>query len=154
MLKIWPRVLQDVHSPGDYKIQSFELRRVREIFEEVCQYLKESQDYLHTQQVAELYKRIAPPGAAEERLAQAAEGLARQWLEKVQLQNPAEATAKMAEIRQQFQLAAQEYKQAAEASPENARSEVYWRKVRLQCYSSRSKNSAGAAEKASQIRRD
>jgi tetratricopeptide (TPR) repeat protein len=132
VLKIWARVLQDVHSPSDYKIQCFELRRGREIFEEVCQYLKESQDYLHAQQVAGLYKRIAPPGAAEERLAQAAEGLARQWLEKIQTQNPAEATAKMAEIRQQFQLAADVYKQAAEASPDNAGSEVYWRCA--QCY--------------------
>ena len=62
VLKIWTKVLEDVRSPSDYKIPSLELSRVREIFEEACQYLKEGQDYPQTQRVAELYKKIAPTG--------------------------------------------------------------------------------------------
>jgi hypothetical protein len=132
VLKIWTKVLADVRSPTDYKNPVLELSRAREIFEDACQYLKENQDYLQTQRVAELYKKIAPPGAAEERLAQAAEGLARQLLEKAKNLSPAEAAGKMEEIRRQFQLAADEYRQAADANPSAVKPDIFWRCA--QCY--------------------
>ncbi len=143
VLRIWTKVLEDVRSPSDYKIPSLELSRAREIFEDACQYLKEGQDYLQTQRVAELYKKIAPAGAAEERLAQAAEGVARQLLEKAKLLSPAEAAGKMEEIRRQFQLAANEYRQAAEANPNTIKPDTYWRSA--QCYLE-AKDFTGAAQ--------
>ncbi len=76
-LAIWTKVLTKVNNPSEYKIQTLDLTRAREIFENACRYFLEKQDYERTRQLADLYKKIAPPGVAEERVAQAAEGLAR-----------------------------------------------------------------------------
>jgi len=131
-LAIWSKVLANVHTPNEYKIQALELSRAREILENACRYFLENQDYEPARGVAELYKKIAPPGVADERFAQAVEGMARQQMEKAKLLPPPEEVVKMEEVRGQFHKAAVAFEEAAVARKDDGQPDIYWRSA--QCY--------------------
>ncbi len=130
-LAIWSKALADIHTANDYKIQALELKRARAILENACIYFLDNHDYERTRQVAELYKRIAQPGLAEERIAQAAEGLARAAMDKATRLGTADDSDKMQEVRAEFHRAAVAYEEAAVARVEGT-ALIYWRSA--QCY--------------------
>src|SRR5262249_6983756 len=111
-----------------YAIMTLDLQRAREIVGNTCQYFLDKEDYEQTNKVAELYKKIAPPGAAEEYVARAAEGQAHE-LNK-QLPTPAD-NAKLEEVKAQFYRAAVAYGKAAAARGEG-QADAYWKSA--QCY--------------------
>jgi tetratricopeptide (TPR) repeat protein len=131
-LDIWTKVLAPVRTPSDYKIQVLELSRTREIFDNACRYFLESQNYDQARLVADLYMKIAPPGVAEERSAQATEGLARELKNKAATLAAEEAARTVEEARTQYHRAAVAYEEAAAARAEEAQAAIYWRSA--QCY--------------------
>jgi len=100
------------------------LDQLREMFEAGCRQLTEAQDFQALEQAAELYQRVADPGKANLLLAQAAETLARQMLEKTP---PATATA-------WFAKAGQAYEQVAQLAPGHPQSYYLW--LSASCYQS------------------
>ena len=130
-LAFWSKALANIHTPNDYKIKALELKRAREILESACIFFLDGHDYEKTRQVAEIYKRIAPPGAAEERIAQAAEGLARAAQESAARLGAADDSEPMREVRAQFHRAALAYEEAAVARDTES-PEIDWRSA--QCY--------------------
>jgi tetratricopeptide (TPR) repeat protein len=127
-VEVLAQVLAGVHTANDYAIKTLDLQRAREIVGNTCQYFLDKEDYEQTNKVAELYKKIAPPGAAEEYVARAAEGQARE-LNK-QLPTPAD-NAKLEEVKAQFYRAAVAYGKAAAARAEG-QADAYWKSA--QCY--------------------
>jgi tetratricopeptide (TPR) repeat protein len=130
-LAVWSRVLENVRTESDYKIKTLNLGRAREILENACIYLLEKKDYGQTRTVAELYKKIALTGVAEDCLAQAEEGLARELSDRAKQMNPADE-AKLKEAHAQFHRAAFAYEQAAAARTDGGQANTYWRSA--QCY--------------------
>ncbi|HWY87672.1 MAG TPA: tetratricopeptide repeat protein, partial [Gemmataceae bacterium] len=126
-IAIWTKVLENVRSPNGYHIQSLKLSRAREILDSACRYLLDNQDYEQTRQVADLYKRIAAAGVAEEHEAQAAEGLARALREKIKDLGLADDARQKEELRAQFHRAAVAHEQAAVARADDGQREIYWR---------------------------
>lgn len=130
-LEAWGQALSGVRTLNDYSNKLVPLARVQEIFENACRYFLEAEEYERTQEVAELYKRIAAPGLAEERLAQAAEGAARDIKHKAQQADAAEAKRLSEQARTQFHRAGVAYEQAAMVAGEG-QSDLFWRSA--QCY--------------------
>jgi tetratricopeptide (TPR) repeat protein len=143
-LAAWTKALANVRTVSDYQNQSLPLSRAQEFMENACRYFLDNKDYDTARQIADLYKKIAAPGVAEEHAAQAAEGLAREFTEQIKAQalSPADE-AKLEEVRAQFHRAAVAYEEAAVARADAGQPEVYWRSA--QCYlAARDFNRAGA----------
>jgi tetratricopeptide (TPR) repeat protein len=130
-LATFTKVLENVRTPSDYKIKTLNLGRAREILENACLYLLEKKDYGQTRTVAELYKKIAPTGVADECLAQGEEGLARELSDRAKQMSPPDE-AKLKEAHAQFHRAAIAYEQAAAVRTDGAQANSYWRSA--QCY--------------------
>ncbi len=131
-LEIWAKAVEKIRTPNDYRNKVLELSRARELFETACRHFLEAQDFERAQQVAELYKKLAPPGVAEETIAQAAEGQARDLKDQAAPLSGPEAKAKLAEARTFFHRAGVGYEQAALARGDKVEAEVFWRSA--QCY--------------------
>jgi tetratricopeptide (TPR) repeat protein len=125
------RALEKVRAPGDYRNTLLDLPRVQETFETICRHFREAKDFARLQQAADLYKRIALPGVAEERVAQALEGQARE-LPLKSTSSQAGASELQEEARTAYLRAAALYEQAAAARPQGRRSEPLWRSA--MCY--------------------
>ena len=123
-LKTWSDALAGVRKVGDYTNSYISLDQLREMFEAGCRQLTEAQDFQALEQAAELYQRVADPGKAELLLAQAAETLARQMLEKTP---PGDATA-------WFAKAGQAYEQVAQLAPGQSQADYLW--LSASCYQS------------------
>jgi predicted negative regulator of RcsB-dependent stress response len=76
------RALQKVRAANEYQNPVLPLDAARELFEAGCRVYREGQDHERALKVAELYKRLALPGVAEEHLAQAAEARADSLMKK------------------------------------------------------------------------
>lgn len=100
----WKQALERINGPQDYRNPHIELKKVREWFDQAIRRFHEGQDPQKTQEVAELYRKIAPEGAAEKVIAEAAEALAH--LKQDQKAPPAEVHA-------QYRRAGDAYEQAA-----------------------------------------
>ncbi len=122
-LSDWKQALEKVNSPQDYHNPHIELTKVRTWFDQAIRRFQEAQDPQKTQEVAELYRKIAPAGAAEVGIAEAAEALAE--LKREQKLAPAEVNA-------QFRRAGDAYEQAAKVRPDAERPGLLWRSA--QCY--------------------
>lgn len=120
-LKAWSHALGKVQKASDYRNAYVTIEQLREYFESACRHLLEAQDYQTTEQVAELYARVALPGRAELQLAQASESLARQLLEK-----------KSPESTPMFVRAAKAYETVAQLRNDADKSEYLWRSAA--CY--------------------
>lgn len=132
VLDTWTKALENVRIASDYDNKLLGLDKARDLFDNACRYYLENQEYERTQQIAELYKKIAPAGVAEERLAQAAEAFAHDLKEAAQDLAGPEAKTKLEEARTQFRKAGAGYEQAASVRSEEGQAEVYWLSAR--CY--------------------
>jgi TolA-binding protein len=68
--------LDKVAAVSDYQNQAVSLDQARELIELGCRIYREGQDHERALELAELYRKVALPGVAEEHLAQAAEARA------------------------------------------------------------------------------
>jgi tetratricopeptide (TPR) repeat protein len=119
----WKQALEKVNGPQDYRNPHIELKKVREWFDQAIRRFHDAPDPQKTQEVAELYRKIAPVGAVEVRIAEAAKALAE--LQQDQKAPPPEVNA-------QFRRAGDAYEQAAKVRPEAERPGLLWRSG--QCY--------------------
>ncbi len=118
----WRQALAAVKSPADYRNPYLEMAEVRGLFDQALGLFHDLQDYEKMRVVAELYGKVAPPGLAEEKMAQAAEAQAR----KLQ----ADAKAPAQEVQTQYRQAAEDYQRAAQARSDKARFDALWHSAR------------------------
>ncbi len=130
-LPLFARALDKVCTPAEYKNTLVELRKARALLEDACRVFNELQDTERFLQAAELYKRLSPPGAAEEKIAQAAEARGRELLDKAAVGGP-DADLLREHARTALHQAAVAYEQAAESRPPAGRVDLAWRCV--ECY--------------------
>src|SRR5204863_7703332 len=71
-LEWWGRALQGVRSANDFSNPLLELKQVRETLEQACRRFLEQGEFERVHQLADLYKRLAVPGRAEEWMGEAA----------------------------------------------------------------------------------
>src|SRR5262249_46244348 len=84
---------------------------------DACRSCRESGDHEYGVQLAELYRPLALPGVAEERLAQASEGLARASVAKLAQAAGPQAAALQEQARANFRKAGSFFEQAARHRP-------------------------------------
>ena len=104
-LEDWRQALGGLQSPAEYRNPYLELADARALFDQALAMFHDRQDYEKMQTVAELYRKLAPAGQADEKVAQAAEAQAR----KLQ----GEAKPPIEEVRVHYLQAAEAYEQAA-----------------------------------------
>jgi tetratricopeptide (TPR) repeat protein len=110
------RALEKVFRPDDFNNKLIEIHKVRKLLEEACRLFNEKQDANNFLQAAELYGKLAPVGAGDAKIAQAAEAHGRQLLEQ----------GKITEAFKDLQMAALHFIQAAEARPASERADLLW----------------------------
>lgn len=125
------KALKKVSVPGEFKNKVIDIGKVRDLLEDACQVFNRKQDTEHFLQAAELFKKVAPPGVGDEKIAQAAEAHGRELLEKAKNAGPDEGRLKE-QGRTQLQMAALAYADAAEARSPAERSEPLWHCI--ECY--------------------
>lgn len=77
-LEAFEKAVQRVQTPAEWVNALLPLAQARAAFEQGCQLLRDGGEYLRAIDLARLYERLAPPGAAAFLHAQAAEDFARQ----------------------------------------------------------------------------
>lgn len=128
-LNDWRQALAKVYGPKDYANPYLDLAQTRALFDRALQTLERGPDPGKAGELAELYRKVAPPGTAENLQARAAELAALRLQERVRRH---EAGVKDDDVRAQQRRAAQAYEQAAQRGPEGRRAEALWRSAR--CY--------------------
>jgi tetratricopeptide (TPR) repeat protein len=126
-LAAWTEALKPVRTVSDYQNAHLDVAKARELFERSCRHLLDRREFEHAQQAAELYKKIAVPGAAEERWAEAVEARAQVW-------KGAAGTdaALLAKTHAEFHRAAVAFEQAALVRKDREQLDACWRSA--QCY--------------------
>lgn len=129
ILTDWKRALDDVRSPEDFKNPYIEIAQVRELFLQAMKELSDQQDSAKAQAVAELLRRVSPPGSADRQLAEASESHAQRLAEK--LKNKLDdVTAE--EVHAQYRRAGEAFHNASKLPNEAERPELLWRAAK--CY--------------------
>lgn len=126
-LAAWTEALKTIRTPSDYQNPHLDVAKARDLFERSCRQLLERRDFVHGQQTAELYKKIAVPGAGEVRWAEAVEARAEHW--RSEAGNDA---ALLAKVHAEFHRAGVAYEQAALVRKDREQIEACWRSG--QCY--------------------
>jgi tetratricopeptide (TPR) repeat protein len=121
-LEDWRTALSGVQTTADYHNPYVTLEEARTLFDQALAMFGDTQDYEQMRAVAELLRKLAPSGEADEKVAQAAEGQAK----KLQ----AEAEPPVEEVRTCYRVAGEAYEQAATARPDRQRFDVLWRSAR------------------------
>jgi tetratricopeptide (TPR) repeat protein len=109
--------LVKVRSAKDFQNKLVGLIRVREIFEAAWNQFQEKRDFASAEQLAELYKKVAVRGLAEERMAQSLAVRAREFEAKADKENGPQADSSRQEARTLFLKAGAAYELAANAKP-------------------------------------
>jgi tetratricopeptide (TPR) repeat protein len=117
-LSDWRQALAELRRADDYRNPYLELAEVRELFEQALGKFQEQQDFEQMRAVAELYRKLAPAGYADEKLAQAAEAQAR----KLQ----GDAPTPIQEVRTMYFVAAEAYAKAARTRPDKQGFDALW----------------------------
>jgi tetratricopeptide (TPR) repeat protein len=125
----WKLALEKVSEPKDFHNPYLKIEEVRDWFDQAILRFQEGQDPEKTQAVAELYRKIAPGGGAELKIAQAAEAVAAQLAEKLKLKLD-NVTPEI--VHAQYGRAGDAFEQAAKVRPEADSLEPLWRSA--QCY--------------------
>lgn len=123
ILNILERALAEVKSPQEFHNGLVKLERAREILDSLGLILQETTAPEPAERLAELYRKLAPPGGAEERLGQAAEARARDLEAK---------GADQEMVRNEFSKAGAAFDKAAGALPASAQAGALWRSAN--CY--------------------
>jgi tetratricopeptide (TPR) repeat protein len=121
-LEAWRQALGPVGAQADYRNPYLELAEVRSLFERALTLFADLQDYDRMRAAAEQYAKLAPPGLAQEKVAQASEAQAK----KLQ----ADAKAPVEEVRTHYRQAAEAYEQAAKDRPDKEGFAALWRSAR------------------------
>lgn len=125
----WHAALDRVNEAKDYRNPHVEIEQVRNWLKQALEQFQKTQDPQKTEAVAELFRRIAPPGVAELLIAQAAQAVAQQLVELKKIQPD---SVKPGEVEAQFRRAAEAFERTAQARPEAERSDPLWHSV--QCF--------------------
>jgi tetratricopeptide (TPR) repeat protein len=120
----WREALAGVQGPSDFKNPYIKATEVCELFDHAINLAADWQDPEKTQQILELYRKLAPSGSADQRLADAAEKRAVQLAEM--LKNMV-GTVTALDVEAQYRLAADLHASAAKAVPVVERPESLWR---------------------------
>jgi len=123
--------LDKVGTGGDYKNSLLDLSKTRALLEDACRIFDKQRDHEHFLQAAELYKKVATPGAAEEKIGQAAEARGRELLQQAE-EPGADRGGWIVKAQDALQKAALAYEQAAETRPPAGRLDALWRCI--ECY--------------------
>lgn len=126
-LEAWTVALLEVRTPKDYDNAYFELAKARDVFERACRHGLERREFEYVQQAAELYKKLAAPGVAEERWARAVEAQAQEKLSRAGADK-----ALLQQAHTLFHRAGVVYEQAALVGPERNQIDACWRAAH--CY--------------------
>jgi hypothetical protein len=130
-LEFFAKALEKVCTPADYKNTLIEVRKARELLEEACRIFNEQQDAESFEKAAELYKKLAAPGAADEKIAQAREGRGKELLEKASTGSKDDGVLRE-QARTWLHDAAQAWEKAAELHAPVDRIDDLWHAV--ECY--------------------
>ncbi|HZZ79594.1 MAG TPA: tetratricopeptide repeat protein [Gemmataceae bacterium] len=125
----WKQALANVNGPDDYKNPHIELKSVRDWLDQAIAQFQKAGDPQKTQDVAELYRKVAPGGTAEKVIAEAAEALAEQMRDQLEAGG---TKVSAAEVQSQYRRGAEAYAEAAKVRPESERPDMLWRSA--QCY--------------------
>ncbi len=131
----WKLALAKVNQPKDFKNPYMQIADVRDLFEQAIKYFEEQQDPQKTQEVADLYRKLAPGGVLDKRRAKAAADLA-ELLKYKEAGKIDSVTPK--EVETQFHRAGELHELAAKALPDAERAESLWRSAT--CYLSAKEN--------------
>jgi tetratricopeptide (TPR) repeat protein len=108
------RALARVQKAGDYQNPLLPLDAARALFEAGCRVYREGQDHERALKLAELYRKLALPGVAEEQLAEAAEARADALTRKAGQGVDPVAASERDQALALYRQAAEAYEQAAE----------------------------------------
>lgn len=125
----WKTALEKVNAPNDYRNPYVKIEELRTWFDDAIRRFQEEMDPQKTQAVAELYRKIAPGGDAELKIAQAAEALAKLLADNLKANDKKVAPE---DVQAQYRRAGEAYESAAKARSEADRTDALWRCV--QCY--------------------
>lgn len=112
-LEKWSAALASLRSAADYDTRFIPIDEARGWFENAFKTFMEGQDFRSAEQLALLYARLALPGKADERLAEALHGMALEEREKIKGLPETVAVKKREELRGQFHRAAVAYEEAS-----------------------------------------
>jgi tetratricopeptide (TPR) repeat protein len=125
-LEAFRHALDKVARPEHYHNSLIDLKKARKLVERACEVYRRAHDYDLALQLVELFKKIAPPGAAQELEGQIAEA----WAEDLKSQ-PALAGQKE-KVRAQFLRAGWALQEVAAAHPVEEQPRVLWHSA--SCY--------------------
>ncbi len=125
----WKAALEKVNEPKDYGNPHVKIEQVRDWFAQAIRQFQVGREPQLTQAIAELYRKIAPGGDAELKIAEAAEALALQLAAKLRLMQE-DVTSES--VWAQYGRAGDAFEHAANARPEAERPDALWRSA--QCY--------------------
>lgn len=118
-LEAFEAALRGVTGPDDYHNQIVDLRAVRNLFENACQALRRAHAFEAAQQLAQMYERVALPGAGQELAAQSAEAWGQALREQGRASTGDAAKRLEEEARQHYRQAGLAYEAAASAAAQN-----------------------------------
>ncbi len=143
-LEDWRQALEPVKSSADFKNPHVSLEQVRGLFDTALRLATEGEAPVQAQALALLYRKVAPPGVAEEKLAEATEAQARLLAGRTGVK--AEA------VQAEYRRAGQSFEQAAAAAAAANRAEALWHAVR--CYLAAQEPARAAAVLEQYVRLD
>jgi tetratricopeptide (TPR) repeat protein len=134
------RALDRVKSPEDYQNTLVPIERVRQLFELGQRLCLESRQYDRGGPLMHLYRQVAEPGVAEERLGVIFETWGNALRGEPRPTQPAEAAAQEKQVRSLFGQAGAAFKEVADVNPQE--SEALWRSGNCFFYAQRYKEAA------------
>jgi tetratricopeptide (TPR) repeat protein len=130
-LKLWTAALGAMRVSGDYKNTYLDLAKVLELFDQACERLLLKADFARCQELTNLVAHVAPPGAAEEKIARMhlrwAKDLSAQAKQTSQSSEPL-----LAEARARYQDAGDYFKRASLSRDAGDKVDLYWQSAN--CY--------------------
>jgi tetratricopeptide (TPR) repeat protein len=130
-LKYWGEALGNNRVGAEFKNSYVDLATVLELFDQSCELLLEKGDFARSQALANLVARVAPPGAAEEKIARTQVRWANDLSAQAQ-RSPSNADALLREARARFQDAGDYFKQATVSREPSDKIELFWQSA--SCY--------------------
>lgn len=130
-LRLWNSALGAIRVSGQYKNPYIDPTQLFELFDETCERLLVKRDFASAQSLATLVARVAPAGAAEEKLARTH----LRWANDLSAQakrTPQSSDTLLREARARFQDAGDSFKQASVSRDPSERNELIWQSAH--CY--------------------
>jgi tetratricopeptide (TPR) repeat protein len=120
-LEAFARAVRDVKAPEEWNNSFWDLARTRNLFERGCLIFHATGRYELSMQLAQLYEKLAAPGAASLLYARAAESAGRVKLDQARQVRPPENAQPIAEAAwSYFRQAARKHEGAADSAPSPA----------------------------------